>query len=104
MPRNEDRHIAGATMCALLRLPDRLTLVRLERLRYLRQLVHAPEALWARIRLDGPFMEKPPAALLWLYARLQDTTAIDEPLAHWDRWADASLLLPHFNRVGRHRP
>ena len=51
IPRNEDQHISGATMCALLHLPDPATVLRVERLRYLRQLVQAaPDALWALVR------------------------------------------------------
>ncbi|CAE7376905.1 unnamed protein product, partial [Symbiodinium necroappetens] len=54
IPRTEDQHITGATMCALLHLPDPTTVLRVERLRYLRQMVQAaPDALWALVSYFG---------------------------------------------------
>ncbi|CAE7879565.1 Ap1g1, partial [Symbiodinium necroappetens] len=95
VPHGEDQHISGATACALLQLPDPATLLRVERLRYLRQLVQsAPDALWALIRQDNAYLEEMRSALSWLFARLRATVDLGDPLAHWESWGDVMRCAP----------
>ncbi|CAE7884795.1 unnamed protein product [Symbiodinium microadriaticum] len=70
LSRQDDQHVSLETMCALLRQPDPFTILRVEQLRYLRQLIaHAPDALWALLRQDVPFIAMLRDTLAWLYAR-----------------------------------
>ncbi|OLQ05907.1 hypothetical protein AK812_SmicGene10865 [Symbiodinium microadriaticum] len=76
-----DQHLSTATICALLGLPDAYTLLVVEQLRYLRQLVaHAPDPLWALLRNDAPYLDALRDALAWLYARVAATTTLPHPL------------------------
>ncbi|OLQ10485.1 hypothetical protein AK812_SmicGene5799 [Symbiodinium microadriaticum] len=87
VPKHENQHVTGATACALLGLPDPVTLLRVERLRYLRQMVQAaPDALWALVRTDPPFLAEMRHSLDWLYRRLSATVPLNEPLQHWQDW------------------
>ena len=82
-----DQHLSTATICALLGLPDAYTLLVVEQLRYLRQLVaHAPDPLWALLRNDAPYLDALRDALAWLYARVAATTTLPHPLEVWEPW------------------
>ncbi|CAE7768660.1 unnamed protein product [Symbiodinium sp. KB8] len=53
-------------------LLDAETLLRIEQLRYLRQLLgHAPDVLWALVRVDTAYLNVLREALAWLYRRVQ---------------------------------
>ena len=95
IPRNEDQHITGATMCALLHLPDPVTVLRVERLRYLRQLVQAaPDALWALVRSSPSFLATTRDAMEWLYRRLSATIPLGDPAHDWPAWAEVMCRTP----------
>ena len=87
LSRQDDQHVSLETMCALLRQPDPFTILRVEQLRYLRQLIaHAPDALWALLRQDVPFIAMLRDTLAWLYARIGATTRLPHPLEDWQPW------------------
>ena len=95
IPRTEDQHITGATMCALLHLPDPATVLRVERLRYLRQLVQAaPDALWALVRSSPSFLAVVRDAMAWLHRRLSATIPLGDPACEWHTWADVMCRAP----------
>ncbi|CAE7190794.1 unnamed protein product, partial [Symbiodinium sp. CCMP2456] len=95
VPHGEDQHISGAMACALLHLPDPATLLRVERLRYLRQLVQsAPDALWALLRHDSAYLGELREAMRWLYARLHETIGLADPLESWEPWAEVMCRAP----------
>ncbi|CAE7601954.1 unnamed protein product, partial [Symbiodinium necroappetens] len=95
IPRTEDQHITGATMCALLHLPDPATVLRVERLRYLRQLVQAaPDALWALVRSSPSFLAVVRDAMAWLHRRLSATIPLGDPACEWHAWADTMCRAP----------
>ena len=88
VPKHENQHISGATMCAMLCLPDPKTLLSVERLRYLRQLVQAaPDVLWALVRSDSAFLSEMRGSLAWLFRRLSATIPLANPDYHWQDWA-----------------
>ncbi|CAE7819601.1 unnamed protein product, partial [Symbiodinium sp. KB8] len=83
----EDQHISLATACALLNLPDGDTTIIVDRLRYLKQLCRfAPDAVWAAIRRDEPYLDAMRQALRWLYIRIHATSELPDPLESWDPW------------------
>ena len=85
--RDEDQHITLATMCSLLGLPDHESLLKIEQLRYARQLCcHAPDEVWALIRRDGPYLTVLRDALTWLFVRVCATSDLPDPLVQWDPW------------------
>ena len=87
VPKGEDQHISGAMTCALLGLADPQTLLRVERLRYLRQLTQAaPNALWALMRQDPLFLKELRDAMQWLFRRLSATVPLQDPFLFWDEW------------------
>ncbi|CAE7367855.1 Ap1g1 [Symbiodinium necroappetens] len=95
VPRGEDQHISGATTCALLRLADPQTLLQVERLRYLRQLVQAaPDAVWALVRQDASYIGELRAALRWLYRRISATVPLPDPLHSWPDWSQVMCASP----------
>ena len=95
VPKYENQHISGATMCALLCLPDPKTVLFVERLRYLRQLVQAaPDVLWALIRSDLAFLSEMRSSLAWLFRRLSATIPLANPDHHWQDWADMMCNSP----------
>ena len=96
---DEDQHISLATACALLGLPDGDTTIVVDRLRYLKQLcLHAPNAVWAAIRQDGPYLESVREALRWLYARISATSDLPDPLVSWEPWCRLIASRPSLYR------
>ena len=84
----DDQHLSVSAICTLLDLPDPATLLRVEQLRYLKQLCcAAPDVLWALLRCDGPFLGLIRDSLQWLYARVQSTCAWPDPNTHWEEWS-----------------
>ncbi|CAE7489937.1 unnamed protein product, partial [Symbiodinium necroappetens] len=61
-----DQHITGATMCALLHLPDPATVLRVE------------------------------DAMAWLHRRLSATIPLGDPACEWHAWAACHRFLSHF--------
>ena len=83
----EDQHVSLATMCSLLGLPDHATLLRVEQLRYCKQLCQcAPDAVWALIRQDVAYLDLLRDALAWLFARVKATCQLPHPLENWEAW------------------
>ena len=90
-----DQHVSLATICALLGLVDHDTTLKVEQLRYVRQLVsHAPDALWALIRQDEPYLAGIREAFAWLFARVRATTTLPDPLLDWGPWCEACVNRP----------
>ena len=83
----EDQHLSVATACSLLGLPDCDTLIIVDRLKYLKQLIlAAPDTLWAAIRQDPPYLASVREALHWLFARVRVTCALPDPLVDCQAW------------------
>ncbi|CAE7900299.1 unnamed protein product, partial [Symbiodinium sp. KB8] len=86
---DSDQHLSVATICALLNLPDYDTILKVEQLRFLKQLVlNAPDIVWALARQDVPFINNFRSALAWLYDRVKATSTLPDPLADWQPWLD----------------
>ena len=95
VPRAEDQHISGAVMCSLLGLVDPDTLLKLERLRYARQLVASgPPSLWALLRLDAGYVADMRAALSWMYGLLHATIPLGSPEEQWSEWVQLMTVRP----------
>ena len=95
----EDQHISLATACALLGLPDGDTIIIVDRLRYLKQLCrHAPDAVWAAIRRDEPYMQSIRDALSWLFVRIQATSDLPDPVVSWEPWCQMLQARPSLYR------
>ena len=91
----DDRHTSLATICSLLGLLDYESLMHVERLRYLGQLIqHGPDALWALIRSDGPYLDLVRTSLAWLFTRVKATTRLPHPLEDWQSWQDLFTARP----------
>ena len=70
-------------------------MLRVERLRYLRQLVQAaPDVLWALIRAEPLFLSEARDSLAWLFRRLSATIPLGDPDEHWPAWADLMCRSP----------
>ena len=91
----EEQHASLATVCALLGLLDHESLLHIERLRYIGQLVkHGPDALWALVRADPPYLDLVRASLLWLFGRIRATSPLPNPLEDWAPWQEMMLTRP----------
>ena len=78
-----------STICALLNLPDHDTILRVEQLRFLKQMIlNAPDIVWALARQDIPFIDNFRSALGWLYDRVKATSTLPDPLVDWQPWLD----------------
>ena len=95
VPKGEDQHISGAMACALLGLADPNTLLRVERLRYLRQLSQAaPDTLWALLRQDSSYLKELRDAMQWLFRRVSATVALQDPVSCWEEWTQVMCNSP----------
>ncbi|CAE7176445.1 unnamed protein product, partial [Symbiodinium necroappetens] len=95
VPKGEDQHISGAMACALLGLADPHTLLRVERLRYLRQLSQAaPDTLWALLRQDTSYLKELRDAMQWLFRRVSATVPLQDPLLCWGDWSQIMCEAP----------
>ena len=86
------------------------TLLRVERLRYLRQLSQAaPDTLWALVRHDTAYLNELREAMRWLYRRVSGTVPLQDPFLSWAEWervmckapavsGDGSSMQPHLRR------
>ena len=89
---SDSQHVSVATACSLLGLLDHDSLLHIERLRYLRQLVRfGPDALWALLRQDHPYMDLLRGSLTWLYARVKATCDLPHPLESPLPWTELIL-------------
>ena len=83
----DDQHVTTATICALVKQADPLTLLWTERLRYAKQLVaNGPDALWALVKGDASFMSGMREAFTWLYGWIRATTQLPDPASDWEPW------------------
>ena len=95
LSHRDDQHISLATCCALLCLLDHDSLLKVEQLRYLRQLVaHAPDVLWALLRQDTGYLRLLRDALEWLYARVGATSNLPHPLENVEPWCEVCRSRP----------
>ena len=96
---DEDQHISLATACSLLSLPDGDTAIVVDRLRYLKQLCRfAPDAVWAALRRDEPYLASVRDALNWLYLRVQATSDLPDPVVNWEPWCSLMQSRPALYR------
>ena len=94
---NDPQDLSCATICALIQQPDPLTLLRLHRLRYARQLIASgPEILWALLKADGAFVESMQDAFRWAHRWLANTTGLSCPSTHWAQWASMIETRPTY--------
>ena len=97
VPHDDPQDFSCATICALLQQHDPLTLLRLHRLRYARQLVATgPDVLWALLKADSAFVESMHDAFHWMHRWLVNTTALLCPATHWDAWATVLSTRPTY--------
>ncbi|CAE7706653.1 unnamed protein product [Symbiodinium sp. CCMP2456] len=95
----DDQHLSVSMICALVGQVDHATLLKVEQLRYVRQLVAAaPDELWALVRLDEHYLALLRDALAWLYERVQTTVELPHPLVDWTPWCQLMVQRP-----GRYR-
>ena len=74
-------------MCALLGLLDPASLLRVEQLRYLKQLVgFAPDAVYGHLYVRTLTVLR--QALSWLYDPVRVTCRLPDPLTSWQPWYD----------------
>ena len=91
----DDQHVTTATICALVRQADPVTLLWSERLRYARQLVsNGPDVLWALLKSDSEFMAGMREAFSWLFARVRATVPLPDPAGDWGPWAHVMVSRP----------
>eukprot|EP00439_Symbiodinium_sp_Y106_P038167 s6818_g4.t1 len=84
---SDSQHLTLATICSLLGLLDYASLLRVEQLQYLRQLcATAPDALWALIRQDPPYLQLLREALHWLFVRVKATCHLADPEVAFEAW------------------
>ena len=71
-----------------------------DRLRYLKQLCrHAPDAVWAAIRRDEPYMQSIRDALNWLFCFVfQATSDLPDPVVSWEPWCQLLQARPSLYR------
>ncbi|CAE7307614.1 unnamed protein product, partial [Symbiodinium sp. CCMP2456] len=95
LPHDEAQDVSLATICALVQQPDPLTLLRVERLRYARQLIaNGPDILWALLRPNAKFMSCMQDAFCWLHSWVANTTELGKPDVSWDDWQDMIMRRP----------
>ncbi|CAE7277725.1 unnamed protein product [Symbiodinium sp. CCMP2592] len=95
VPRDSDQHLSTVEVCSLVGQPDADTVLHVERLRYLRQLVAgAPDQLWALVRLDLPYLRALRESLAWLYSWVHRTTDLPCPLADPEPWTSLMCRAP----------
>ena len=95
IPHGEDQHLTHATICSLVQQPSPETLLHVERARYIMQLVQsAPLQLWALLRRDAASVGQLRDTLLWLYAWIQDTSTLGDPISFWEAWESLILQRP----------
>ncbi|CAE7773963.1 unnamed protein product [Symbiodinium sp. CCMP2592] len=96
---NADQEISTEAMCSLLGQPDALTILRVERLRYARQLVATgPDVLWALLKHEAAFTGAVQDACRWLYRWVCDTSPLGDPATAWDGWVRVMLERPRLFR------
>ena len=89
IPHDSDQHWTTAQIFTAVGLPDCLTCLRVERLRFLAQLAsNAADTVWALARADADFLRAQQDALTWLYDWLRPTISLPSPLLHWPLWAE----------------
>ncbi|OLP99497.1 hypothetical protein AK812_SmicGene17930 [Symbiodinium microadriaticum] len=97
VPHGDPQDFSCATICALLQQHDPWTLLRLNRLRYARQLVATgPDILWALLKADSAFVESMQDAFQWMHRWLVNTTALACPATHWEAWATVLSTRPTY--------
>ncbi|CAE7709486.1 CPK33 [Symbiodinium sp. CCMP2456] len=95
LPHDDAQDASLATICALVQQPDPLTLLRVERLRYARQLIaNGPDILWALLRPNAQFMTCMQDAFWWLHSWVANTTELGKPDVSWDDWHDLIVRRP----------
>ena len=73
LQHDADQRVTLAMICSLLGLPDHATILKLEQLRYLKQLCNdAPDAVWALLRQDDGYLGLLRDALLAFHAHTGD--------------------------------
>ncbi|CAE7942823.1 unnamed protein product, partial [Symbiodinium necroappetens] len=76
-------------------LADPHTLLRVERLRYLRQLSQAaPDTLWALLRQDTSYLKELRDAMQWLFRRVSATVPLQDSLVCWEEWSQIMCEAP----------
>ncbi|CAE7817440.1 unnamed protein product [Symbiodinium sp. CCMP2592] len=95
VPKDGDQHLSTAEVCSLVGQPDADTVLHVERLTYLRQLVAgAPSELWALVRLDLPYLRALQASMAWLYSWVHRTTDLPCPNAEPEPWTSLMRQAP----------
>ncbi|CAE7656985.1 TKL-1 [Symbiodinium sp. CCMP2592] len=95
VPKDSDQHLSTAEVCSLVGQPDADTVLHVERLRYLRQLVAgAPSELWALVRLDLPYLRALQSSMAWLYSWVHRTTDLPCPNTEPEPWTSLMCQAP----------
>ena len=95
IPAMSDQHFSYATILTLAGLPGPCTVLHVQRLLYLGQLVrHAPSELWALLKLDRPYAALMQESTRWLYSWTHCTTPLPNPDCHWTCWVELMTRSP----------
>ena len=87
LQHDADQRVTLAMICSLLGLPEHATILKLEQLRYLKQLCNdAPDAVWALLRQDDGYLGLLRDALCWLFTRIRATCTLPDPLLAPQEW------------------
>ncbi|CAE6914618.1 unnamed protein product [Symbiodinium sp. CCMP2592] len=86
-PLAEEQNITAHACFSLLQLPAPATLLRVERLSYLRQMIQAgPPEVWAATRNDRPYAALLLEDLRWLHTWTWATSPLPAPDGQWEIW------------------
>ena len=95
IPKDANQHWSLARIFVQVGLPDTLTCLRIERLRFLAQLSkNASDTVWAVARADSGFVAAMRDALGWLFELLSPTVDLPSPLLDWGPWAHLFPVSP----------
>ncbi|CAE7243636.1 unnamed protein product [Symbiodinium sp. CCMP2592] len=99
IPHDGDQEVTTEAICSLLQQPDPLTILRVERLRYARQLVATgPDVLWALLKQDPAFTGAIQDACGWLFRWVSGTSTLGDPNVDWDSWVRVMVDRPRLFR------
>ncbi|CAE7843801.1 eif3k [Symbiodinium necroappetens] len=89
IPAMSDQHFSYATILTLVGLPGPRTVLHVQRLLYLGQLIrHAPSELWALLKLDRPYAALMQESTRWLHGWTHRTTPLPNPDCQWTCWVE----------------
>ena len=87
LPRSAPQHFHWCSLCARTGMLSPTSLLHVERLRYVVQLVgQAPDELWALLRKDRAYCDLMLESLAWLHSRINTSSPFPDPTEDWSVW------------------